>query len=158
MEPILHLDAVLKPNRSLSKAGLYVLLGVMAAFNMLVAGLFLAMGAKPVPFFLGLDFLAVLLAFHASYRQAQRRERVQVSADEITVLQEIGRRRRTLWRSPTAFTRVLVEARGQPEARVTLRLSGRSLMLGAQVSPRERMDFIVALEAAIKSAKAERHP
>jgi uncharacterized membrane protein len=53
---------------------------------------------------------------------------------------------------------VLVEARGQPETRVTLRLSGRSLMLGAQVSPRERMDFIVALEAAIKSAKAERHP
>jgi uncharacterized membrane protein len=157
MAPLLHLDAVLTPNRSLSRTGLYVLLGVLAAFNVAVAGLFLAIGAKPVPIFLGLDFLAVLLAFQASYRQARRRERVQVSADEVTVLQEIGQRRRTIWRSPTAFTRVSVEARDQPEARVTLMLSGKSLVVGGQVSPQERMDFAAALEAAIRSARAERY-
>jgi uncharacterized membrane protein len=157
MEARLHLDAVLTPTRSLSKAGLYVLLGVLAAFNILVAILFLAMGARPIPIFLGADFLAVLLAFHVSYRQARRRERVQVSADEVRVLHELGAHKRTVWRSPTAFTRVEVEDRDQPEVKVTLALSRRRLVVAGQVSPQERVDFAEALEAAIKSARAERY-
>jgi uncharacterized membrane protein len=158
MDALLHLDAVLTPTRSLSRTGLYVLLGVLALFNILVAILFLAMGAKPIPIFLGLDFLAVLLAFHLSYRQARRRERVQVSADEVLVVHEVGAQKRTVWRSPTAFTRVEVEAKGQPEVRVTLALSRRRLVVAGQVSPQERTDFADALEAAIRSARAERHP
>ena len=111
----LHMDAVLTPTRSLPKAGLVVVLGVLGASNMVLAGMFLAIGAKPIPIFLGLDFLAVLLAFHLSYRQAGRRERVQVTADEICVTHEVGAQKRTVWRSPTAFTRVQVLDRGQPE-------------------------------------------
>jgi uncharacterized membrane protein len=158
MEARLHMDAVLTPTRSLSKAGLYVLLGVLAAFNILLAILFLAVGAKPIPIFLGFDFLAVLLAFHLSYRQARRRERVQVSADEVRVVHEIGARQRTVWRSPTAFTRVELEAPGEPELKVTLALSRARLVVGGQVSPQERADFARALEAAIRSARAERYP
>jgi uncharacterized membrane protein len=158
MDAPLHMDAVLKPTRSLSRTGLFVLLGVLALFNILVAVLFLVMGAKPVPIFLGLDFLGVLLAFHLSYRQARRRERVQVSADEVRVVHEVGRQTRTVWRSPTAFTRVEVEAKGQPEVRVSLALSRRRLVVAGQVSPQERTDFADALEAAIRSARAERYP
>jgi uncharacterized membrane protein len=158
MEARLHLDAVLTPTRSLSRTGLYVVLGVLALFNLLVAILFFAIGAKPVPIFLGLDFLAVLLAFHLSYRQARRRERVQVSADEVRVVHEVGAQKRTVWRSPTAFTRVEVEAMGEPEVRVTLAMSRRRLMVAGQVSPQERTDFANALEAAIRSARSERYP
>ena len=158
MDAPLHMDAVLKPTRSLSRTGLFVLLGVLALFNILVAVLFLVMGAKPVPIFLGLDFLGVLLAFHLSYRQARRRERVQVSADEVRVVHEVGPQKRTVWRSPTAFTRVEVEAKGQPEVRVSLALSRRRLVVAGQVSPQERTDFADALEAAIRSARAERYP
>jgi uncharacterized membrane protein len=158
MDARLHLDAVLTPTRSLSRSGLYVLLGILALFNLLLAILFLAMGAWPAPVFLGVDFLAVLLAFHFSYRQARRRERVQVSADEVRVVHEVGAQKRTVWRSPTAFTRVEVEAKGQPELRVTLALSRRRLVVAGQVSPQERADFADALEAAIRSARAERYP
>jgi uncharacterized membrane protein len=158
MDARLHMDAVLSPTRSLSRAGLYVLLGVLALFNLLVAVLFLVMGAWPAPIFLGIDFLAVLLAFHLSYRQARRRERVQVSADEVRVVHEVGAQKRTVWRSPTAFTRVEVEAKGQPEVRVTLAMSRRRLMVAGQVSPQERTDFADALEAAIRSARSERYP
>ena len=158
MDAPLHLDAVLTPTRSLSRTGLYVVLGVLALFNALVAILFFVMGAKPIPIFMGFDFLAVLLAFHLSYRQARRRERVQVSADEVRVVHEVGAQKRTIWRSPTAFTRVEVEARGEPELRVTLALSRRRLAVACQVSPQERADFADALQAAIKSARAERYP
>src|SRR5215469_11951254 len=128
MDARLHMDAVLTPTRSLSRSGLYVLLGVLALFNLLVAILFLVMGAWPAPVFLGIDFMAVLLAFHLSYRQARRRERVQVSADEVRVVHEVGAQKRTVWRSPTAFTRVEVEAKGEPEVRVILALSRRRLV------------------------------
>ena len=158
MEARLHMDAVLTPTRSLPRAGLYVLLGVLATFNILVAILFLVIGAWPAPIFMGLDFLAVLLAFHFSYRQARRRERVQVSADEVRVVHEVGAQKRTVWRSPTAFTRVEVEAKGQPEVRVTLALSRRRLVVAGQVSPQERTDFADALQAAIRSARSERYP
>jgi uncharacterized membrane protein len=135
-----------------------VLLGILALFNGLLAMLFLVMGAWPAPVFIGVDFLAVLLAFHFSYRQARRRERVQVSADEVRVVHEVGAQKRTVWRSPTAFTRVEVEAKGQPELRITLALSRRRLVVAGQVSPQERADFADALEAAIRSARAERYP
>ena len=158
MSAHLHLDAVLTPTRSLSRNGLFVLLGVLALFNLLVAILFLVMGAWPAPVFLGIDFMAVLLAFHLSYRQARRKERVQVSADEVRVVHEVGAQKRTVWRSPTAFTRVLIEAKGQPEVRVTLALSRKRIMVAGQVSPQERADFADALEAAIRAARAERYP
>src|ERR1700744_6278560 len=158
MQARLHMDSVLTPTRSLPKAGLYVLIGVLAFFNVMVAIMMLAIGARPIPIFLGFDFLAVLLPFHLSYRQARRRERVQVSADEVRVVHEVGAQKRTVWRSPTAFTRVMVEARDQPELRVTLALSRRRLVVAGQISPQERADFADALEAAIRSARAERHP
>lgn len=158
MDARLHMDAVLTPTRSLSRTGLCVVLGVLAAFNILLAIMFLVIGAWPAPIFLGVDFLAVLLAFHLSYRQARRRERVQVSADEVRVVHEVGAQKRTVWRSPTAFTRVEVEAKGEPEVRVTLALSRRRLVVAGQVSPQERTDFADALEAAIRSARAERYP
>lgn len=157
MDAPLHLDAVLKPNRSLPKAGLYALLGVLAFFNLAVGTLMvLALHAAPIPFFLGLDFLAVALAFRASYRQGRQFERVQVTADEVLVTHEFGSSARTVWRSPTAFTRVELEGEAE-EAHVRLRLSGRSLIVARQLGPQERSDFGKALQAAIKSARSERH-
>ena len=47
MQARLHMDAVLTPTRSLPKAGLYVLMGVLGACHLAVAGMFMAMGAWP---------------------------------------------------------------------------------------------------------------
>ena len=157
MPTLLHLDAALTPTRSLPKVGLYVLLGVLGAINLAVGALFLAIGAKPAPIFLGLNFLALLVAFRVSYRQARRIERVRVSSDEIQVIHEDGRRSRTVWRSPTAFTRVRIDMRDEPEARVSLHLSGRSLVLAERLGPQERVEFADALEAAVVAARAERY-
>jgi uncharacterized membrane protein len=151
------MDAVLTPTRSLPRAGLYVLLGAMGLVNLVIAGMFLLIGARPIPFFLGLDFLGIVLAFFISNREARRAERVQVTADEVHVMHELGDRRRTVWRSPTAFTRVLLTAPGEHEARVSLHLSRRSIFLADRLSPRERCDFAEALKRAIASARAERY-
>jgi uncharacterized membrane protein len=156
MAGALYMDARLVPHRSLSKRGFYWVIGAVIAFNILVATLFVSMGALPVPIFLGLDVLGVFLAFRTSYRGARQAERVQVDADQVRVFYEIGRHARAVWTSPTAFTRVSVEDAGEHEARVRLRLSGRALTLAAALSPHERADFAAALEEAIRKARAER--
>ena len=158
MAATLYMDARLAPTRSLSRRGFAWLFGLLVAVNLAMAAFVISIGAFPVPFFLGLDVLGVWLAFRASYRGASgQAERVLVSADEVRVLHEIGRQARTVWTSPTAFTRVAVEAPGEHETSVSLQLSGRSLILAHALSPIERADFAAALQAAIKAARAERY-
>ena len=152
----LHFDAVITPNRSLNRRGFQVLIGVLVAINLVIGGFFLAIGALPVPIFLGLDVLGVLIAFRASYRSARQAERVQVSAEEVRVLHELGPAVRLVWRSPTAFTRVMMEG-VQDDARVRLALSGRSRMIGRDLSPKERLALGGALQTAIAAARAERY-
>jgi uncharacterized membrane protein len=157
MSAALYMDAVITPNRSLTRAGFYWLIGALAFFNLAVAGLMLALKAFPVPIFLGVDLLAVIVAFRASYRSAGLAERVQVSAAEVRVLHQAGQRSRTVWTSPTAFTRVAVDHPGEAEARIQLRLSGRAHTVAHALSPLERTRFGEALERAIRAAQAERY-
>ena len=143
----LYMDAMITPNRSLSKRGLWVLLGLLGAYNLLVGVFLLAIGAFPVPIFLGLDFAGVALAFHISNRRALNAERVQVSAERVEVL----RSRRTVWSSPTAFTQATVDDA------VELRLSGKAMAVARALSPGERTAFAEALQRAIAAARRERH-
>ena len=157
MTPTLYMDAVITPNRSLSRTGFYWLIGVLVAFNLVIAVFLLMLRAFPVPIFLGIDILGVLLAFRASYRGAGQAERVQVSAEEVRVSHVIGASARTVWTSPTAFTRVSLETPSEDEAWVRLHLSGKAMTIGRALSPRERVQLAGAVERAIGAARAERH-
>uniref|UniRef100_B0T7A5 DUF2244 domain-containing protein n=1 Tax=Caulobacter sp. (strain K31) TaxID=366602 RepID=B0T7A5_CAUSK len=153
----LYMDAVIKPNRSMNRRGLYVLLGVMIAFNLMIAIFMLVLGAPPVLPFLGLDVLAMGLALRANIRASERAERVRVTAEAVTVSREDEKGARLVWTSPTAFTRVGVDQPGEHETRVRLMMSRRRLTLGRALSPPERVDFANALQRAILDARAERH-
>ncbi|HKT53756.1 MAG TPA: DUF2244 domain-containing protein [Caulobacteraceae bacterium] len=157
MSARLYMDAVITPHRSLSRRGFYVLLGVLITFNVAMAIFFLTIGALPVPVFLGIDVLGVIVAFRVNYARAERAERVRVSADEVTVVYQAGRRAHTVWRSPTAFTGVAVDGEAEDDTRVRLKLSDRRLTVARALSPKERGDFAKALEDAIRSARAERY-
>ena len=153
----LYMDAEIKPHRSLSKRGFYWVMGIVIAYNLTAGAFFVfALHAFPVPIFLGLDVLGVFLAFQLNYRGARQVERVQISAEEVRVLHQYGRHARTVWTSPTAFTRVALDGAGEHHARVRLRVSDRAVIVGAALSPPERDDLAAALEAAIAKARAER--
>ncbi len=157
MAAALYMDAVIRPNRSLSRAGMAVVLGVAVAFNLMVAAFLLVVGAPPVLPFLGLDVLALWLALRASNRALSRSERVKVTAEEIVVSREDDRGAKVVWTSPTAFTRVDLDQPGEHESRVRLFMSRRRLTLARALSPEERVAFARALERAIKAARAERY-
>ena len=152
----LYLDTVIAPTRSLPVKGFAILFGLLLAANLLIGTLFFALGAWPAPIFLGLDLVAVGIAFGVNYRQARSSERVQISADQVRVVREAGARSRTVWASPTAFTRVALEHSGRYGAQVRLKLSGQRLTIGSVLGPKEREDLAEAVDQAIRSARAER--
>jgi uncharacterized membrane protein len=153
----LYMDAVITQNRSLSERGFVVLISIITVANCASALVFLRMGAMFVPIFLGLDLLAVVVAFLISFRAARQVERVQVSAREIRVTVETPKWSRLVWESPTAFTRVAVDKEEEDRAMaLTLSLSGREVAVAVALSPRERAEFADALERAIWEARRER--
>lgn len=154
----LYMDAEIRQNASLSPLGFKVILTVVVAFNLLVGIFFFVIGAWPAPIFLGLDVLAIWLAFRASFRAAERKERVRVSADQVEVWLESEKGRRTVWTSPTAFTGLDVEAFGQDDTKVRLRMHRRRYLVGRALSPGERANLGRALDDAIRTARRERYP
>jgi len=151
-----YMDAVITPHRSLSERGFIVLISVVTLANCCSVAVFVYMGAVLVPFFLGLDVLAVIVAFMVSFRSARRIERVQVTARDVVVTHETPRWSRVVWESPTAFTRVAVEKDEDRTVGVRLALSGKEVAVAEALSPRERGEFAQALEQAIWEARRER--
>jgi uncharacterized membrane protein len=149
----LYMDAVITPNRSLSRTGRKVIMILLGVWSTLIAVFLFAIGAWPAPFFLGLDIFAIWLAFRLIDRRAVRAERVRVSAEAV----EVSREAQLVWTSPTAFTGVDLERTGEHDVRVRLTLSRRRLTVGAALSPQEREAFAAALRQAIASARAERY-
>ena len=153
----LYMDAEIKPNRSLSARGFVVLISVITLVNAATAILFVRMGAPWAPLFLGVDVLAVAVAFAASYRSGRYVERVQVSATDVTVTRVTPKAAEVIWESPTAFTRVNTD-RDEDDRVIACRLalSGRQTPVAAALSPLERGEFARALEAAIWEARRNR--
>ncbi len=153
----LYMDAVIQPNRSLSARGMWLVLGLLAAANLGIGAFLVLIGAYPVPIFLGLDMLGVIIAFRVYRRRAARAERVRVDADQITVSRDGARGSATVWRSPTTFTRVRFEGASDHTRRLSLHLSDRSIAIGQALGADERARLAGRLRDAIGDALAERH-
>jgi uncharacterized membrane protein len=153
MEDAFFMDAVITPHRSLSPRGFVVLIGVLTVTNAASAAFFLTIGAGPIPIFLGLDLLAVIVAFVASNRAARLTERIQVTAAEIRVVRQSSREARTVWISPTAFTRIALVGGKEGDGDLRLRLSGREIAIGRALSRPERLAFAKALDLAVWRAR-----
>jgi len=67
------LNVEIRPHRSLSDRGFIILISIITAIHCVTAAVFLSMGATLVPFFLGLDVLAIIVAFAVSFASARRR-------------------------------------------------------------------------------------
>jgi uncharacterized membrane protein len=153
----LYMDAVITQNRSLSERGFIVLISIVTLANCASALVFLRLGATWVPVFLGLDLVAVVVAFLVSFRAQRQIERVQVTARDVRVTVETPKWSRVVWESPTAFTRVAVDREQEDRAlELRLALSGREVAVAGALSPRERAEFAEALERAIWQARRER--
>jgi len=148
-----YMDAVISRRRSLSRKGFIVLITVLTLINCVTAVVFVSLGAAPVPAFLALDLVALVVALIASNRAAERKERVQVTAAEVRVMLETRRGVETLWTSPTAFTQISLNGEAEDETDLRLVLSGREHAVARALSRSERLEFAQALDKAIWRAR-----
>ncbi len=146
-------DATLAPNRSLRNVGFLVLMATLIVMSFSAGLVFFMMGAWPVIGFFGLDILLVWLAFKISYRQGRLMERVHVSPARVTVVRRHPAGHVQHWLMPTYWARVLVDDPVVHESQVRLVNQGKTLILGAFLSPPERAEFAEALRRALDAAR-----
>jgi uncharacterized membrane protein len=142
------MDTVLRPHRSLSPAGFKTMFSILVALNIAAAMYAWALHALLVLPFLGLDLLAVWIAFRVSYRDGLVEERVRVSPDHVLVEQQDGRGGRTHWVTSALWARPSLE-----EKWIAIRAGGKEVRIGAFLSRPEREDFARALSDALWRAK-----
>lgn len=153
MDDLVFMDAEIRPNRSLSQRGFVVLITVVTVLNCAAAAVFIAMGAYLIPVFLGLDLVAIVVAFLVSFAAAKQIERVLVTDRQVQVFRETPTWRKLMWESPTAFTRVTLLTEDDHAVDLRLALSGKEAQVAAALSPSERAEFAKALEDAIHRAR-----
>jgi len=144
----LYFDAVLRPHRSLSARAFKWMLAAVIVVNVVVAAVFVAQGAYPVAGFLGLDVLAIWLAFRWNYRAGQAVEYVRVAPGMVHVAAVDKDGGAAHWVLNPIWARVGRDGRG-----VLIRAGGGQMRLGSFLSPKECDSFAAALDTALHRAK-----
>ncbi len=148
-EPLL-LDAELRPHRSLGRAGFVVLMGCVSLACFGAGAAFAIAGAWPVFGFLGLDVVLIWLAFRLNYRSGRLVERLSLSPARLEVRRvgPSGRVRR--WSFQPCWLKVALEAPDEHHNRLTLSSRGKSLAIGAFLTPEERRELHRTLNDALE--------
>lgn len=156
MDDLEILNVEIRPHRSLSDRGFIILISIITAINCVTAAVFVSMGATLVPIFLGLDVLAVIVAFAVSFASARRVERVVVTETRVRLIEETPHRRSVVWESPTAFTRLAADAEEDRLVDLRLTASGREARVGRSLGPKALEDLRRQLEDALQKARRPR--
>lgn len=156
-DPVIF-DARLSPHRSLSPRGFGILLMVVCAVGLAAGLVFLLVGAWPVVGFLGLDVALIYLAFRINYRRGRIHETLALTRRDLTVRRVDHRGRVASWRFQPTWLQVLIDEPPRHDSRLVLRSHGRSLAIGAFLTPAERVDLATALCRALARAKCAPQP
>ena len=146
--------AHLRPHRSLSQAQVRVVLCAVGLGGVVTSLPFFLMGAWPVVGFMGLDVLAVYVAFKASFRSARAYEDVRLTVLELQVAKVSPKGRRAEWRFNPSWVRL---RREQHEEFGTLRIDvlsrGQALEVASFLGPAQKGAFYDKLSRALAQAK-----
>jgi len=151
-EPILF-DVALYPHRSLGPRGFAILMTAIGLVGFCGGLAFLLMGAWPVFGFFGLDVALIYWAFKASYRSGRAHEIVRLTPRELTVerVAPSGESRR--WSFQPYWLRVVLDEFPGRASQLILRSHGRSLAIGAFLTPQERGEIATALRLALAKCR-----
>ncbi len=144
-------QATLTPHRSLSREGFVAVMVLVVLVNLVVGGLFMAVGAWPVAGFAGLDVLIIWWAFRANFADARQMERISITDHELV----LDRLRQNKPQEQHRFVRrwVRVELEEDRERELIGRLllvSGATRMpAGEFLAPDERKTLATALKSAL---------
>jgi uncharacterized membrane protein len=147
-------DVRLRPHRSLGPGGFRALMIAAFAFSALVSLPFYLMGAWPVIGFMGLDVLALYVAFRASFRSARAYEDLRLTPLELFFARVSVRGARREWRFNPAWVRFeRIEHEEFGTQRLSLVSKGRSLEVGAFLGPEQKAELASKFSRALALAR-----
>ena len=147
-------SAVITPHRSLDPRAFRVMIALVSGLAALMAVRFVAFGFWPVAGFLGLDVLALYVAFRVSYRRARAFEEVVLTPIELLLRRVSHRGDRREWRLNPLWTRLERDMHAEfGLQRLTVISRGQHIVIGGELSPAERADFADAFGDALGRAK-----
>ncbi|MCX7351337.1 MAG: DUF2244 domain-containing protein [Alphaproteobacteria bacterium] len=144
-------QATLTPHRSLTRQGFFVLMGLVIAVNLVVAGMFVALGAWPIAGFAGLDVLLIWWAFRVNFADARKLERISITEHELVLDRLSEKYPPQQQRFVRRWVRVELEEDHDRELIGSLLLvSGRTrVAVGEFLAPEERKSLAMALKSAL---------
>jgi uncharacterized membrane protein len=141
------------PHRSLGTWGVIALLGTLMAGWAVVAFSAPSPMLWPITFGCALTFAAVAIAFGSNMRAARAREIVEIGPRDVHVHMIGSDGQQSIVSFATNWVRVQVSNDRGVHNRLTLSQSGRSIEIGAFLSPAERADLAKAIGKALTEAK-----
>lgn len=147
-------SATLHPHRSLSRTGIYIVLGFVAALSVISAVPFIVMGAWPIGGFFGLDFALLYLCFRINNARARAYEEVLLSRIEL-IIRKVSWRGRMLERRFNPFWVRLKTVEDDDYGMIHLAVVQRAeeIEVGACLAPVERADFAHAFGRALAEVR-----
>ncbi len=146
--------AELTPHRSLGLKGFKVLLLIAGLLSLVHIFVFVVIGAWPIVFFFGLDFLLLFGAFWLNYRSARAREEVSVSRTDVSVRKFTPAGRMTEHRFNTFWARFSI-SRHEEIGIVSMQISDRrrATDVGSFLNRDDRETFATAFACALATVK-----
>ncbi len=147
-------SARLTPYRSLNRTGFVVVMTCLCAVSFVAGIACLMMGAWPVFGFLGLDVLAIYIAFKINFRRARASEQISVTPSVLR-LRRVSHRGHVLeWTFNPLWVRLDQEVDDEYGVeRLYISASGRRVAVGSFLGPKEKASFSNALIAALNAAR-----
>jgi len=142
-------EAVVKPHRSLSGKGVWIVIGCMTTFSLIVTSMMYLLGAWPVIGFNGADIALAIFLLWLNMRAGRAREVIALSeqALRITQIDIHGRQARTQL-SPY-WLNVVLEERAGTVPKLILASRGRQTEVARQLGEAEKRDLAAALTGAL---------
>ena len=152
-EPVLF-SAQLTPHRSLNRTGFVLVMTFLSVISFATGVAFLIMGAWPVLGFIGLDVLAIYIAFKINFGRARAREEITVTPSELRVRRVSHRGHVVEWVLNPLWVRLdeVVHDEFGTE-RLYLISRGRRVSVGSFLGAEEKASFAKALRAGLMAAK-----
>ncbi len=152
-------DAVLfstriRPHRSMTLAQVRRVIIAVAVASFVATLPFVLMGAWPVAGFMGLDVLAVCIAFRANFHAARAYEDVRVTVLELLLAKVDPRGARAEWRFNPSWVRL--EPKTHQEfgmQRIDLVSRGRRIEVAGFLGPDQKEAFASDLSRALAEAR-----
>lgn len=142
-------EALLYPHRSLGRKGYAILIAGTAAIVSLYGIVFLAIGAWPIFGFLGGEWLLFWFLFRKHHRGDERAERIRLYADHLLFERYDRKGGHIKERLQPYWLNVILERAAEPDNALFLRSHGRSIEIGAFLSPQERRDLASELNIVL---------